>query len=375
MSKYQSRLGIGLVVIALMFGTTVLRAHEIGTTRVTIAVDDTGAYDVEVVTDAAALAEKLETVAGRTLPADSSVARLLDVLTRSQALLRQRLHLRFDDVEVQPEISIAVAPAPAPVGADLKVGPYDVRATIRLTGTAPASASRMTWRYGWTFASYSLTVRGATGTGDPVWLEGDEQSATIDLHRIVPPPGRLESVRRYLTLGFTHILPLGFDHVLFVIGIYLLSREPRAMLWQVSAFTLAHSITLGLSMFGMITAAPRLVEPMIALSIAYVAIENVFLSALRPWRVALVFGFGLLHGMGFAGALKELGLPRSELLTALVSFNLGVEAGQLTVIALAAILVGWYCRNKTWYRSRVVVPASIAIAVTALYWTVERLAL
>ena len=79
--------------------------------------------------------------------------------------------------------------------------------------------------------------------------------------------------------------------------------------------------------------------------------------------------------MGFASALKELGMPRSELLTALVSFNVGVEAGQLTVIGLAATLVGWYCRNKTWYRSRVVVPASIAIAVTALYWTVERLAL
>jgi hydrogenase/urease accessory protein HupE len=208
-----------------------------------------------------------------------------------------------------------------------------------------------------------------------VWLEGDEKSATIDLGRIAPPPGHFEVMRRYLTLGFTHILPLGFDHVLFVLGIYLLSREPRAMLWQVSAFTLAHSITLGLSMFGMIAVAARLVEPMIALSIAYVAIENVFLSRLRPWRVVLVFGFGLLHGMGFAGALKELGLPRSELLTALVSFNLGVEAGQLTVIGLAAILVGWYCRNKTWYRSRVVVPASLAIAATALYWTVERLTL
>ena len=366
MSKHHSRLGIGMV-IALTCGMTSLRAHEIGTTRVTIAVDDTGAYDVGVITDAVALAEKLETVAGRTLPSDSSAARLMELLTRDQALLRQRLHLTFDDVEVQPEIQIAVVPATDPLSPPA--------AMIRLTGTTPASASRLTWRYGWTFASYSLTVRGATGTGDPVWLEGDETSAAIDLHRIVPPPGRLEVVRRYVVLGFTHILPLGFDHVLFVLGIYLLSRDPRALLWQVSAFTLAHSITLGLSMFGMITAAPRLVEPMIALSIAYVAIENMFLSELRPWRVVLVFAFGLLHGMGFAGALKELGMPRSELLTALVSFNVGVEAGQLTVIGLAATLVGWYCRNKIWYRSRVVVPASIAIAVTALYWTVERLAL
>jgi hypothetical protein len=367
MSKQQSRLGIGVVVIALTCGVSALRAHEIGTTRVTIAVDDESAYNVEVITDAAALAEKLETVAGRTLPAASSATRLMEVLTRDQALLRQRLHLRFDDVEVQPAIRILVVPATDPLSPPT--------ATIRLTGDAPASASRLTWRYGWTFASYSLTIRGTTGTGDPIWLEGDETSEAIDLRRIAPPPGRFEIVRRYLVLGFTHILPLGFDHVLFVLGIYLLSREPRAMLWQVSAFTLAHSITLGLSMFGMITAPPRLVEPLIALSIAYVAIENVFLSRLRPWRVALVFGFGLLHGLGFAGVLQELGMPRSELLTALVSFNVGVEAGQLTVIGLAAILVGWHCRNKTWYRSRIVVPASITIAVTALYWTVERLSL
>ena len=367
MSRYQSRLGIGAVVIALTCGTAALRAHEIGTTRVTIAVDDSGAYDVAVITDAAALAEKLETVAGRTPPADSSAARLMDVLTRNQALLRQRLHLMFDDVEVPLALHISVVPATDQLSPPV--------ANIRLTGRTPTAASRLTWRYGWTFASYSLTVRGTTGTGDPVWIDGDETSAAIDLRRIVPRPGHLEVVRRYLTLGFTHILPLGFDHVLFVLGIYLLSREPRAMLWQVSAFTLAHSITLGLAMFGMIAAPPRLVEPMIALSIAYVAIENVFLSRLRPWRVALVFGFGLLHGMGFAGALKELGLPRSQLLTALVSFNLGVETGQLTVIGLAATLVGWHCRNKIWYRSRVVVPASIAIAVTALYWTVERLAL
>jgi hypothetical protein len=366
------RLCIAAVVSVLTCGTAALRAHEIGTTRVTISVDDTGGYNVEVVTDAAALAEKLEGVAGRTLPADSSAALLINVLTRDQTLLRQRMHLTFDDVEVQPAIHISVAPV---AGTDGKVGPYDVQARIRLTGTVPASASRLAWRYGWTFAAYSLTVRGTTVTGDAVWLEGDEQSAAIDLRRIVPPPGRLEVVRRYLALGFTHILPLGFDHVLFVLGIYLLSREPRAILWQVSAFTLAHSITLGLSIFGMIAAPPRLVEPMIALSIAYVAIENVFLSRLHPWRIALVFGFGLLHGMGFAGVLEELGLPRSELLTALVSFNLGVEAGQLTVIGLAATLVGWYCRNKTWYRSRVVVPTSIAIAATAVYWTVERLAL
>src|SRR6266567_6510893 len=104
-----------------------------------------------------------------------------------------------------------------------------------------------------------------------------------------------------------------------------------------------------------------IVEPMIALSIAYVAIENIFLSELKPRRIALVFAFGLLHGMGFAGALRDLGLPRSEFVTALVTFNVGVEAGQLAVIGVAFLAVGWHCSRHAWYRRRIVVPASAMI--------------
>jgi hypothetical protein len=163
--------------------------------------------------------------------------------------------------------------------------------------------------------------------------------------------------------------------MLFVLGIFLLSRRLRQVLAQVSAFTIAHSITLALSVYGVVSVSPNVVEPLIAVSIAYVAIENIFMSELKPWRLALVFAFGLLHGMGFAGALKELGLPRSEFVTALITFNAGVEAGQLAVIGAAFLLVGWYCSNRDWYRRLVVVPASALIACTAVYWTVERLSL
>jgi hypothetical protein len=161
--------------------------------------------------------------------------------------------------------------------------------------------------------------------------------------------------------------------MLFVLGIYLLSRRARSVLLQVSAFTVAHSTTLGLSMYGVIAVSPGIVEPLIALSIAYVAVENLLVTDLKPWRVALVFGFGLLHGMGFAGALQDLGLPRSEFVTALVTFNLGVEAGQLFVICMAFLLVGRAYSHRDWYRGRVVIPASLAIACAAIYWTVERL--
>ena len=247
-------------------------------------------------------------------------------------------------------------------------------ATIRLTGAVPSGAVHLTWGYAWTFASYAVTVRNSSA-GNPTteWLEGGQSSTPFAVAAPAPAIDRLETAKRYLVLGFTHIVPGGLDHVLFVLGIYLLSGRPRSVLWQVTAFTAAHSITLGLSMYGIVSVSPRIVEPMIALSIAYVAIENVFLSELRSWRVALVFVFGLLHGMGFAGALKELGLPRAEFVTALLTFNAGVEAGQLAVIGTAFLLVGWYSAHRAWYRRRIVVPASLLIACTAVYWTIQRL--
>jgi hypothetical protein len=160
-----------------------------------------------------------------------------------------------------------------------------------------------------------------------------------------------------------------------VLGLFLLSTAWRPLLLQVTMFTVAHSITLGLGMYGVVSLASTIVEPLIALSITYVAVENLLTSTLRPWRAALVFGFGLLHGLGFAGVLSELGLPRSEFLTALLAFNAGVELGQLAVIGCAFLAVGWWRRSRSaGYRRWVVVPASLAIAMVGAYWTMARLA-
>jgi len=177
----------------------------------------------------------------------------------------------------------------------------------------------------------------------------------------------------YLQLGYHHILPDGFDHILFVIGLTLLSTRMGVLLWQATAFTVAHTITLMLSMKGIIVVPPSIVEPIIALSIAFIAIENLFMTELKPWRVIIVFGFGLVHGMGFASALNELGLPRNAFYTSLLSFNVGVELGQITVIAFMYFtLIHWF-GQKSWYRPRVVYPLSVLIAVIALYWTFVRL--
>jgi hypothetical protein len=178
---------------------------------------------------------------------------------------------------------------------------------------------------------------------------------------------------RDFRLGFTHILPNGLDHILFVLGLFLLSTSLRSVLAQVSAFTLAHSITLGLTLYGVVSLPSTIVEPLIALSIVYVACENLFTSDLTPWRLALVFGFGLLHGMGFADALARLNLARAEFLTTLVSFNVGVEAGQLSVIAAAALVVLAVRVPRSDYRRLVVRPCSVGIALTGAFWVVERL--
>ena len=349
----------------LVCGAT-LRAHELGTTHVSILLREGRTYHVEIVTDAAALVEKLEASGGQTSPTDSRPDRLQPLLARFDDVFRGRVALAFDGAAVRPAITYAVSP-----GADAVSAPI---ATIRLTGPIPPGAGRVTWSYAWTFASYAVTLRLAeTENPRTEWLEGGQSSAPFAVTSPAPAIDRLATARRYLLLGFTHIVPRGLDHMLFVLGIYLLSRRARVVLWQVSAFTVAHSITLGLSMYGIVTLSPRIVEPLIALSIAYVAVENVFFSELKSWRVALVFAFGLLHGMGFAGALKELGLPRSEFVTALLTFNLGVEAGQLAVIGAAFLLVGWHFADRIWFRTRVVVPASMLIACTALYWTIQRL--
>jgi hypothetical protein len=185
-------------------------------------------------------------------------------------------------------------------------------------------------------------------------------------------PNRFGAGLKYLALGFEHILPHGPDHVLFVLGLFLLSTRARPLLWQVTAFTVAHSFTLALSLYGLVRLPPIVVEPLIAMSIAFVAVENLFTSELKPWRPFVVFGFGLVHGLGFAGVLTDMGLPRNQFTTALVTFNVGVELGQLAVIGLAFAAVGWL-RRCAWYRRGIVFPASTAIAAIALVWTVQRI--
>ncbi|NKF22274.1 HupE/UreJ family protein [Solimonas marina] len=214
------------------------------------------------------------------------------------------------------------------------------------------------------------------------WLVAGQLGPKFPLQ--APPPGAqrhdagdahagLKTLLQYLRFGFLHILPQGLDHVLFVVGLYLGARNLRMLLLFVTSFTLAHSVTLILSSFGAVRVPSSIVEPAIAMSIAWIAIENIVFTRVHVWRAAVVFAFGLLHGLGFAAALRELGLPPQNFLGSLVSFNVGVELGQLTVVAIALLLTGWF-RRRIWYRKLVIVPGSLVIAAIALVWTVQRIA-
>ncbi len=177
----------------------------------------------------------------------------------------------------------------------------------------------------------------------------------------------------YLPLGVEHIIPYGADHILFVIGLCLLNTKLKTALWQATAFTVAHSITLALSMKAVIAAPSEIVEPVIALSILFIAVENMLVTQLKPWRIALVFCFGLIHGMGFANALNEIGLPRNNFLVSIAAFNVGVELGQIAVILAVFLLLILPLGKKPWFRQRVVYPLSALIGLVALYWTIERI--
>ena len=319
-------------------------AHEIGTTQVRATFLRNHTYQVDVVTGPLSLLSKIE---HRRI-----------VLSPEGARARLRMHT--------PELLAAaeVVFGLARVTPKVEILSDD---TVRFHGDIPPGAGAFRWRWRLTYSYYPLAIGERRE-----WLDADALSAPVALSREVLPPTRAEVARQYLILGFTHIVPKGLDHILFVLGIFLLSSRIRPILAQVTSFTVAHSITLALAMYGLLSVSPRIVEPMIAVSIAYVAIENIFVREVSAARVFVVFAFGLLHGMGFAGVLRELGLPRSQFVTALLTFNLGVEAGQLTVIAAAFLLVARWCRHKPWYRKRFVIPASAAIAATGVFWTIQR---
>lgn len=381
------------LLTALLMMATGLRAHEVppgiadlslSESRIDIAIEmvleaPLAGIDLVGVADTNATAQAEEYDRLRALPPDALAA----MLRAAWPGLSQRMTLMAGDTRVPLELgSVTVGPTgntdlvrpsalfigadlpdddtPISFGWDASLGPLVVREMV------PQGAE-----------GYTAFLRGGSMT-DPIPRQGGSAEDTLEI------------AKDYIIAGFDHIIPKGLDHILFVLGLFFFALAWGPLLWQVSAFTVAHTCTLALGTLGIIEIPPDwmwLVEALIAASICYVAIENIFRPTLGWMRPVVVFCFGLLHGLGFASVLGDFGLPAGQFVVALLSFNVGVELGQLAVI-LGAFLILVVARTAAEvshpddedalvrdlpviYRS-VSIVGSILIAMVGAWWVYER---
>ena len=349
---------------------------------VEISVSTDGTYTIELRASLEALLTGINARYRNTQDAPNAAAydelRVLeaDALGKAFAPFRQRLtdeiRLSFDGIPAPLAITRIEIPEPGYT----KVPRTSV---IYLEGQVDRTVESLSWYYPERFGDNAVRVRQVDEANEKwhwsewQWLRRDKASEPFSLTEVFTRPPLTSTIRTYVIAGFEHILPRGLDHILFILGIFLLSVKVRPLLLQVTMFTVAHTITLGLSMNGIIALPDNIVEPLIALSIAYIGIENIFARSLHNSRLLLVFGFGLLHGMGFAGVLRDFGMPADDFITALISFNVGVELGQLAVLTLAFLAFGLWFSKRDWYRHVIVMAGSATIAVIGLYWTWDRI--
>lgn len=355
------------------FAPTPARAHEVLPSIADMQVQDgalvfdlrtslegfVAGLDLTATQDTNAAPEAVEYDTLRALSAAELERRFRDFWPR----MAPRIHIALDGVEVLPELLSVSVP---------DVGDVALLRSSNISFSVPLPEGAQAVEVGWASQFGALVLR-QNGVEDPYdgYLEAGSKSPPIRLAG-GDALGPWQAFVQYIPVGFDHIVPKGLDHILFVLGLFFLSTRLGPLLWQVSAFTLAHTVTLALGALGYVALPPAIVEPLIAASIVFVAVENVLSDRLSRWRPPIVFGFGLLHGLGFASVLQEFGLPQGAFIPALIGFNVGVEIGQLAVVAVAFLLVGAWFGRKAWYRAWIAVPASCAIAAVGAWWVIER---
>ncbi len=366
-------LGCALSLVAPVAG------HDLALTEATLVVRTDRSWTLDLVVDVDALALGV----GPSAPATEVAARLValpadqleEALGRAEGALLRRVRVFADGDAMPMRLSF-----PGRGTGTARGEPTVFGLTARFDGVLPEAGAEVSVKLSRGLPPMVLTVLDGIGLGGSrEAVEHGGESSRWVLGTAAPASGR-PSWLEYLWLGVLHIVPRGLDHVLFVLGLFLLSARLAPLLWQVSAFTLAHTLTLALATLGLVQLPSRVVEASIAASIAWVGAVVVW----RVWRnrpsesglmarVAVVFACGLLHGLGFAGVLGDVGLPEGELVPALIGFNVGVELGQLLVIGTAAVSIG-LLRPQAWYPRRVALPLGVVITAAGLFWTVERLA-
>ncbi|NRA98823.1 MAG: HupE/UreJ family protein [Rhodobacteraceae bacterium] len=361
------------IVIATVFVATALWAHELIPSVADLSVEN-GEVRLEIDLNAEALLSGID----QSLHDDSTGAPAAPEYDRLRALppedistlfidawpdLSAGLTLRADGAPLAPRLGVVVAP---------QAGDTTLPRTTRVRLSAPLPADAETLVIGWDGAYGALVVR-QQGVEAPY----SGYLTNGDLSDPFPIAGggvasNSQTFMSYIIIGFEHIIPKGLDHILFVLGLFFFSTRWRPLIWQVTAFTLAHTVTLALATLGIVNVPGSIVEPLIAASIVYVGIENIFANGRSRWRLPIVFGFGLLHGLGFASVLGDIGLDPAIFVTGLIGFNVGVELGQLAVILVAYLAVGMWFGQKPWYRPFVAIPISLVISAIGAWWLIER---
>jgi len=372
---------IAVYILSALFAAQYSTADIVKPALVEISVYADGRYRVELRASIEAMITGINSDYKNTQDAPNAEAydelrvlqspQLRKKFTAFEAELHKDIQLTFDQQQVDFEIIDVQIPEPGYT----KVPRTSI---IILEGKISQHAKQLSWYYPARFSDNAVRVRQVDEINEKwhwsrwQWIRNDQPSEAFSLTEIFIEPSTFEVVSDYMVAGFDHIIPKGLDHILFIIGIFLLSMKLKTLAWQATMFTFAHSITLSLAMFNVISLPASIVEPLIALSIAYLGIENLFAHKLKNSRLALVFAFGLLHGLGFASVLAEFGLPQSSFATALISFNIGVEIGQLAILVVAYFGITYWFKNPLHFHKFVTVPGSVLIALTGLYWTWER---
>ena len=370
-----TRIAALTIFLLLILMTPQASAHPLTFVESELILKKDGTFQVEMTCDLDALAlgvsqntddNKLVETLRKLSPQQFEVQ-----VERLRELFRRRVRVRFNGI---PAVFDVIFPDYGTTPIIYQEIPTVLGLTARLTGTVPATATEVEFFASRTFQEVHLTIK------DEARLISQRsvitRGARSDPFMLTEPfiqTNQTEVALHYLKLGFLHILPTGVDHILFILCLFLLSTRIRLLVWQVTCFTLAHALTLTLATLDIIMLAPKIVEPLIAFSIACVAIENIFTQRLSLRRPIIIFLFGLIHGLGFSEVLRALDIPTNERLISLLSFNVGIELGQLIVLGAAFATVGWF-QHQRWYRSRIVVPASSIIALVGLVWTIERVA-
>jgi hydrogenase/urease accessory protein HupE len=401
-TRAVSPLYIFIILFTTAFFACASSAHSDDFNRATLSLDNSEQYQLVVTVDLLHLLKKHLEISGDDTKVigvlnQHSFAEQKKLLEHLQVILSQQTSLHFTDINAHKNIegsidgNIAqnlkhnIAPFKGLQLKHLKrilsqqAGLAEYKAQLNVTGNIPQGADEVAVRFSPLLGDIVLKVirpqqqiiRSATVSNRYKISLANANSAASNA--IVPTTIILAA--NYIYQGFVHILPQGLDHILFVLALLLFATRRSTLLWQISAFTLAHTITLALGIYGVITLSSAIIEPLIALSIVYVGVENIYRAKIHTTghtRMPIIFTFGLLHGLGFASVLGDLGLAQSQYALSLISFNIGVELGQLTVIALTFMCL-YPLRSKVWYQKRLVLSLNITIAVIATYWLIERL--